>query len=135
MLAKVASPKHCKFHFVTITHFKNNAGLKDGLNPYFPSAKKVAITSMIRSISSKEGVSDIDSSSSDRRDNESDVSISEITPEDKDDIEKEKKTLLARVRVQVSTSLILPVYPVLRMGIRPKSKWSSKAKMTKIGPI
>lgn len=56
------------------------------------------------------GVSDTDNSSSDRSDDDSDISVSEINSEDKDDIEKAKKILSARVRVQVSTSLMLPVY-------------------------
>ena len=51
--------------------------------------------------------------SSDRSDDDSDISISKFKPEDKDTIEKAKKALLARVRTQVSTSLMLPVYPYL----------------------
>ena len=50
-------------------------------------------------------------SSSDRSDDDSDISILKFKPEDKDTIEKAKKALLARVRTQVSTSLMLPVYP------------------------
>lgn len=58
----------------------------------------------------KEGVSDTDCSSSDRSDDDSDISISKINPEDKDEIEKAKKALLGRVKAHVSTSLMLPVY-------------------------
>lgn len=55
--------------------------------------------------------SNTDCSSSDRSNNDSDISILKIKPEDKDTIEKAKKALLARVRTQVSTSLMLPIYP------------------------
>ena len=60
---------------------------------------------------SAQSSSDTDCSSSDRSDDDSDISISKINPEDKVDIEKAKKALLVRVRTQVSTSLMLPVYP------------------------
>lgn len=57
---------------------------------------------------SAQSSSNTDCSSSDRSD---DISISKFKPEEKDTIEKAKKALLARVRTQVSTSLMLPVYP------------------------
>ena len=60
---------------------------------------------------SAQSSSNTDCSSSDRSDDDSDISISKIKPEDKDTIKKAKKALLARVRTQVSTSLMLPVYP------------------------
>ena len=60
---------------------------------------------------STQSSSNTDCSSSDRSNDDSDISISKIKPEDKDTIKKAKKTLLAKVKRQVSTSLILPVYP------------------------
>ena len=60
---------------------------------------------------SAQSSSNTDCSSSDRSDDDSDISISEIKPEDKNTIEKAKKALLARVRTQVSTSLMSSVYP------------------------
>lgn len=109
MLPKVASPKDRKFSSVTTTHFKNNTALKYGLKFNFSSAKKVAKSSMKQVYQLK--VTVILCSSSDRSDDDSDISILKFKPEDKDTIEKAKKALLARVRTQVSTSLMLPVYP------------------------
>ena len=60
---------------------------------------------------SAQSSSNTDCSSSDRSEDDSDISVSKIKPEDKDTIEKAKKALLAKVRTQVSTSLMLPVYP------------------------
>ena len=60
---------------------------------------------------SAQSSSDTDCSSNDRSDDDSDISVSKIKPEDNDTIETAKKALLARVRTQVSTSLMLPVYP------------------------
>ena len=50
-----------------------------------------------------------------RSDDDSDISIFQrSSPKDKDTIEKERRRpLLARVRTQVSTSLVVPVYPYL----------------------
>lgn len=60
---------------------------------------------------SAQSSSNTDCSLRDRSDDDSDIFISKINPEDKDNIEKAKKVLLARVRTQVSTSLMLPVHP------------------------